>query len=86
MNLHALKDGEVRVDGFEYLVRMEKRCGGRVTVTGSRMEPKDVVYHVNNVGLKEFFRIWDYLPPESIDECFRIVKDHPEEEDEDTED
>jgi uncharacterized protein (DUF433 family) len=74
-----LADGEDPVDGFPYLCRMKKRCGGRVTVSGSRMEPKYVVFHVNQNGVDWFRENWSYISNEAIADCFKYIEKYPEE-------
>ena len=76
----VLAENEEPVEGYPYLCRMRNpaRCGGRVTVIGSRVEPKYVAFYVKTHGEEWFLQIWDYIPIEAIPDCLRYIKDHPE--------
>ena len=74
-----LEDSEEPVEGFALLCTMQNRCGGRVTITGTRLEPRYIVFYVNNYGADYVLDVWKYLSQEAIDECFRYMALHPKE-------
>lgn len=58
------------LSNYQTLCQEDGICGGRVTIKGTRMEPRYVVSYLELHGIKNFKDIWPHISELAVVESF----------------